>query len=102
MTLRRLDQSKPPPGWTLGCTNTARGVDIVRKETVLDSCGKGHIVHVVHEELSTAHVIEASNALPWVNDTLAQLVEWLRESPGMDTCSRQVIADVIESGEWRR
>jgi hypothetical protein len=80
MTLRKLDQNKPPPGFLPGQSGGY----------YQPCCGynKDAAWDEYHER-----------SAPAVDDALARLVEWLRET--QPTTTPDLLADAIESGEWR-
>jgi hypothetical protein len=94
MTLKRLDRSKPPPGWRWRppCDG-----DVGRHEA-------GPI------DISYAWEEYDEDTAPAIEDTLAQLVEALWDADifpeSWVECSESVvtrtIAEWIESGEWRK
>jgi hypothetical protein len=89
MTLRKLDQTKPPPGWELYA--------LTGHYKLRHTCGRNERTNT--QSLEEAHEWAAEDARPYIDDALARLVEWLRET--QPTTTPDLLADAIESGEWR-
>jgi hypothetical protein len=105
MTLRKLDQTKPPPGWYWYALT---GYYMIRH-----TCGRNERTKT--HSLEEAHQWAAEDAQPYIDDALARLVEWLRgKARGKDGTTiankldasydvrlADALADAIEQGEWR-
>jgi hypothetical protein len=96
--LRRLDKSKPPPGW--------HWYALTGYYKPRHTCGRNERVST--KDLEEAHEWAAEDAQPYIDDALARLVEYfLRGMPQNSedaTDSEQVVIEMvqaIESGEWR-
>lgn len=109
MTLPKLDQTKPPPGWEFDDSEGGRFLVRVADVYEPDDTNASDAL-----QIHRAHIIYAEESAPAVDDALARLVEWLRDKArgkdgtvihtvdaSYDVRVADALADAIESGGWR-